>query len=88
MVAIYMAGFVIVFAVANVVYSALARSAMKSRTSISATKFAHASPFEAAIRLGSSPLLLPQRSAAGKLGSASVPVGVEGSPSRTAIGNA
>ena len=85
MVAIYIAGFVIFFAVANVVYKASASSAMKSRTRISAT---NASPFEAAIRFGSSPRPLPQRSAAGKLGSASATVGVEGSPSRTAIGNA
>ena len=54
MVAIYMAGFVIVFAVANVVYQALARSAMKSRTRISAAKLAHASPDEPVIVLGSS----------------------------------
>ena len=54
MVATYMAGFVIVFAVANVVYKASASLAMKSRTRTSA-KLAHASPVEAVIRLGSSP---------------------------------
>ena len=87
MVATYIAGFVIVFAVANVVYKASASLAMKSRTRTSA-KLAHASPVEAVIRPGSSPRLLPQRSAAGKLGSASASVGVERSPSQTAIGNA
>ena len=88
MVATYIAGFVIFFAVANVVYKASASLAMKSRTRVSATKLAHASPVEAVIGPGSSPRLLPQRSAAGKLGSASASVGVERSPSQTAIGNA
>jgi hypothetical protein len=54
MVAIYIAGFVIVFAVANVIYEALASSAMKGRTRISATNLAHASPDEPVIVLGSS----------------------------------
>ena len=70
MVAIYIAGFVIFFAVANVVYKASARLAMKSRTRISATTLVHASPDEPVIVLGSSPRLPPQRSAAGRLGSA------------------
>ena len=54
MVAIYIAGFVIFFAVANVVYKASARLAMKSRTRISATKLAYASPDEPVFVLGSS----------------------------------
>lgn len=61
---------------------------MKGRTRIFATKLAHASPVETVIQFGSSPRLLPQRSAVGKLGSASATVGVKGSPSQTATQNA
>ena len=64
MVAIYIAGFVIVFAAANVVYKVCASLAIKSRTRISATNLAHASPDEPVIvlrsprRLSRSDLLL------------------------------
>ena len=54
MVAIYIAGFVILFAVATVVYKLCASLAMKRRTRISAAKLAHASPDEPLIVLGSS----------------------------------
>jgi hypothetical protein len=54
MVAIYIAGFVILFAVATVVYKVCASLVMKNRTRISAPKLAHASPDEPLIVLGSS----------------------------------
>jgi hypothetical protein len=54
MVAIYIAGFVILFALATVVYKVCASLAMKDRTRISAAKLAPASPDEPLIVLGSS----------------------------------
>ena len=44
MVASYTAGFVVFFAVASVIYQASTRWPAKSRTRISATRLAHASP--------------------------------------------
>lgn len=54
MVAIYIAGFVILFAVATVVYKLCASLAVRNRTRISATKLPRASPDEPFIVLGSS----------------------------------
>ena len=52
MVAIYIAGFVILFAVATVVYRICASLVTKSRNRISAANLAHASPDEPLIVLG------------------------------------
>ena len=87
MVAIYIAGFVIFFAVANVAYKASLYSRDEEQNRVSAPKSADASPVEV-IQIGSLNRLLRQRSAAGQLGSASATVGVKGSPSQNAIGNA
>jgi hypothetical protein len=54
MVAIYIAGFVILFAVATVVYKVCASLVTKSRTCIPAANLAHALPDEPLIVLGSS----------------------------------
>jgi hypothetical protein len=54
MVAVHIAGFVILFAVATVVYKAAARLVMKSRNQCSPRKLTHSSIFNSDILLGSS----------------------------------